>query len=233
MTQAIDPYAHFVEHPRYGRGPRITGLDPKPSDPGIRLNWWAGTHEERTAQHREMYSAPLSEWWMQRYNDRTIYGNRIPSTAVAADLERQTPATYAVTHYCDVERLCRDCRRPFIFFAEEQKHWYEELGFKLDVQCVRCFECRKRRQRLARQRTTYESLYHTPHRDIEQNLQFAETCLALMEAGDFTRRKTQIVRIALKAIPMDAPVRREPRFAALMERLLTIERRPDGENEEA
>ena len=32
--------------------------------------------------------------------------------------------------------------RNFIFFALEQKHWFEELGFYVDADCVRCTECR-------------------------------------------------------------------------------------------
>jgi hypothetical protein len=110
------PFRDFVTHPRYGQGPRITGLDPQdgPETAGVFLHWHS----------RE--------------------GVRIPDTAIPADLSRQTPATCAVTHYFDSKRQCADCGEPFIFYADEQKHWYEELGFGLDADCVRCVVCRKR-----------------------------------------------------------------------------------------
>jgi hypothetical protein len=56
------------------------------------------------------------------------------STAVAADVSRQIFTTMPVTHYFDVKRVCRGCQRPFLFFADEQKHWYEELGFSIGRQ---------------------------------------------------------------------------------------------------
>ena len=40
-------------------------------------------------------------------------------------------------------KKCRDCQRGFIFFAVEQKYWFEDLGFYVDADCVRCPECRK------------------------------------------------------------------------------------------
>jgi hypothetical protein len=32
-------YADFVLHPRYGREPRFSGLNPNPDEPGINLPW--------------------------------------------------------------------------------------------------------------------------------------------------------------------------------------------------
>src|SRR5690554_738010 len=101
-------YDSYVEHPRYGRKPRITGLNPVNDYRRVFLHWHSGDD------------------------------CRIPNTAVEADLSRQSPAAVPVTHYFDVKRACRDCGRPFIFYALEQKHWYEELGFCLEADCVRC-----------------------------------------------------------------------------------------------
>ncbi|WP_366929827.1 zinc-ribbon domain containing protein [uncultured Thiodictyon sp.] len=104
-TSAIRPkedYSKFVDHPRYGRLPRMTGLNPDTNYTDVFLHW----HSAKEC--------------------------RIPNTAIRADLSRQTPATVQVTHYFDVRRQCRDCDKPFIFFAEEQKYWYEILGFGLD-----------------------------------------------------------------------------------------------------
>lgn len=39
-------FASFVEHPRFGRGPRFTGLNPVPGTPksgapAVHLHWWS------------------------------------------------------------------------------------------------------------------------------------------------------------------------------------------------
>ena len=41
-----------------------------------------------------------------------------------------------MTHYFDAKRVCRKCERPFLFFAEEQKYWYEDLRFPLEADCL-------------------------------------------------------------------------------------------------
>src|SRR5690242_18136380 len=109
-------YEQFVVHPRYGRGPRITGLNPDRGFGASHFVWWSSA------------------------------STRVPFTAVVADSKRQQPSCVPVTHYFDERRVCVDCHRPFLFFADEQKHWYEELGFTVNSECVRCVPCRKREQ---------------------------------------------------------------------------------------
>jgi len=124
---------------------------------------------------------------------------RIPGTAVAADCSKQKFVAMGVTHYFDRSKSCQDCKRPFIFFAEEQKHWYEELGFSLDADCVRCVPCRKREQGVAGRLHRYEELFHIPERTADESLEMAECCMALIEGQQFGRRQTERVRMLLKA----------------------------------
>jgi hypothetical protein len=166
-----DPLESFVPHPRYGKRPRFTESNPQADFQTVHLHW----HSSEEC--------------------------RIPGTAIQADLRRQTPATVPVTHYFDVRSVCRDCGRPFIFFADEQKHWYEELGFGLDSNCVRCPPCRKKERGIARKRERYEELFHAGDRDIEQDLEMVECCLSLMEQSIFSRRQTQRVRVLLHRVP--------------------------------
>ena len=114
-------YADYVEHPRFGKEPRLTGLDVTDLPDGTVYCHW---------------HSPV--------------GVRVPGTAVAADVTRQRRATVHVTHYYDAKRVCRQCERPFLFFADEQKYWYEELAFPLEADCLECPPCRKddRRRRL-------------------------------------------------------------------------------------
>lgn len=155
-----DKYADFVDHPRYGPRPNLTGLNPQQFEKGVHLHW------------------------------NGARGERIPNTAIEADLSRQTPTTAGITHYFDETRRCENCNRPFIFFAEEQKFWYEELGFNLNADCVRCFPCRQRQ----RTRTCYEVLFAKADKNADEHLEMAELCLTFIEARTFTVKQLPHVR---------------------------------------
>jgi len=198
VPHSEDEYASFVEHPRYGRRPHVTGLNPKTDfRAGVVLHW----HSPKEC--------------------------RVPNTAIFADLSRQVAATVPVTHYFDVVRTCRDCGRSFLFFAQEQKHWYEELGFGLDSDCVRCVPCRKRQQGIARLRERYEELFHVQNRSSDENLEMADCCLSLIEESVFHRRQTERVRILLKQVVQDPDEHVDSRCRDLLARLRAFEARED------
>jgi hypothetical protein len=71
-----------------------------------------------------------------------------PESAIPADLSRQNYSVSPRKWYVDILKTCRDCRRPFLFFAKEQQYWYETLRYFIDSDCVRCVECRKLQQTL-------------------------------------------------------------------------------------
>ena len=210
----MDDYAEHVEHPRYGKAPRFTGLDPDPNSFAVRLHW--NTRYSTETQLRQM------ERLLGRRPTFPDDGTRmVPGTAVAADLSRQVPATMPVTHYYDLDKLCRDCGRRFIFFAEEQKHWYEELGFSLQADAVRCPRCRKRLQQVARLRRRYEQLSRATARTTEQTFEMADCCLRLIEEAVFLPRQTERVRMLLNRIPEDR--RADKRCLDLRARVLAVE----------
>ncbi|MCH7989196.1 MAG: zinc-ribbon domain-containing protein [Planctomycetes bacterium] len=188
----IERYSNFVEHPRFGRGPRFTGLNPQTDFSGDTYIHW---HSPKSS--------------------------RIPKTAIAADLNKQVFSIVAVTHYYDVKRKCRDCGRMFIFFAAEQQHWYEDLQFGLDSDCVRCVPCRKQQQDIAKTRQRYEDLFHQPDRTADQCLTMAECCLDLIEHGEFTSKQTQRVRRLLNSLPDENAY--DDRVARIRQRLHYIE----------
>jgi len=160
----------FVAHPRYGDEPRLTGLNPKE-------NWLTGE---------------VNLHW------RSSSEARIPNTAIAADTSRQNRPTIAVTHYFDSRRSCVDCRQSFLFFAAEQKYWYEVLGFPLESDCVRCVPCRKQQRALQAQRQRYETLFAFEARTPDQDIELVESALALVGAGVFGRRLLERLRSILK-----------------------------------
>jgi hypothetical protein len=193
MKKAPSKYDAFVEHPRYGRGPRLTGLEPGRSDPRVSVHWNATNPDEA----REIISRVLG--WSPPVTDDGR--RRIPETAIAADTSRQQRATVQVTHYYDVERRCRDCRKPFIFFAVEQKHWYEVLRFPLEADAVRCPACRKRNQTLGKARATYQRLHNLRSRSETDTVRLAEALLMLVENGVFGIRQTEHARALVRTLP--------------------------------
>lgn len=176
MNPNADKYAEFVEHPRYGCGPRLTGCDPSDGK-NVFFHWHSGPE------------------------------CRIPNTAIAADTSKQVEPTVAVTHYFDVIRTCRDCSRKFLFFAEEQKYWYETLGFGLDSDCVRCVECRKSEQQIARWRERYDMLLKQTARTESETLELIDSALSLIEVEVFGKRTLERTRALLNSFAGDAKIR--------------------------
>jgi hypothetical protein len=183
-------FLEYVNHPRYGQGPRITGLNPQGDNAGgsVTLHW------------------------------HSPEGVRIPDTAIPAGLTRQTRATIPVTHYFDAKRQCVDCGRWFIFFAAEQKFWYEELGFPLESDCIRCAVCRKKQRGLEEKRQRYEELFHVRDRTVVQEREMAECSLSLIEEGLFGERQLERVRYILKRLPPG------PERESMWTRVQTLER---------
>ncbi|WP_164102266.1 zinc-ribbon domain containing protein [Candidatus Laterigemmans baculatus] len=192
MKRKVGDYSKFVNHPRYGRGPRFTDVRPREKPLGYRLTTYI--------------------------SDGTIGG-----TAVEADLDRQIPSPVPVLYYFDLTRVCVECHRPFIFFAEEQKYWYESLGFVLDADCIRCVECRRLQQGLDRRRQRYEELFRREERSAEENLEMAECCLDLVEGGVFHGRHTERVRMLLNKFPQNQGDAVARRIRDLRDRLPLIE----------
>lgn len=172
MTKHDEDFSGYQEHPRYGRGPRLTGLNPsnEPLDESVFLHW---------------HSPP---------------GVRIPNTAIWADTREQLPATIPVTHYFDSKRVCRSCGAYFIFFAEEQKYWYEELKFPLEANMLECLNCREKEQRLQQARLTYESILSKDLRSDVEIIQLIECGLLLVEAGIFSAKVLSKLRSFVRSV---------------------------------
>jgi Probable zinc-ribbon domain len=165
MKHSNDKYEKFVAHPRYGNSPQFTGLNP----------------DGRTG----------SDAYMHWHSPKDC---RIPNTAIAADRCKQNSGLGYVTHYFDVARCCIDCDRMFIFFAEEQRYWYEVLKFNLGANCVRCVECRKMRHGVESLRHRYEQLLNASARSDKEALELAKCCITLIERSVFGMRAFHVVR---------------------------------------
>jgi Probable zinc-ribbon domain len=107
---------------------------------------------------------------------------------LAADQDKLRPLGYGprVTHYSDLDRQCRRCKRRFIFFAAEQKYWCEELKFPDCSEARECVECRKALQDILEMRKRYEDLVKTRVRTEAQTMELVESAASLIEAGVFS-----------------------------------------------
>jgi hypothetical protein len=193
-------YAEYVEHPRFGRGPIFTGVDPDPNDPNVHLHSRIGIMSSvvRDVMKREIFgTVPLR-------SDGDL--GAIRGTAVAADVTKQTRETFPVTHYYDMDCLCRRCGKRFIFFALEQKYWYEELHFPHNADCVCCVPCRKKDRSIALQRKRYEDLCGVENQTVDEMLEMADCCVTLMEQGVFGASQVQHVRAIMNRLPTEQKV---------------------------
>jgi hypothetical protein len=121
--------------------------------------------------------AEIHEYW--GYRGEHIY----PQTAIRADITKQNCCAFPRRVYVDIRQTCRTCGRRFIFFAQEQKHWYEVLGFYIDARCVECPECRKENQQTRRLEKRLLELHAAKKLDDEGYMELAETYTALLELG--------------------------------------------------
>ena len=166
-----EEFAHFAPHPRFGQRPRRTGLNPQTNFfSGVYLHW----HSPEDC--------------------------RVSNTAITANTDKQRQPTVAVTHYYDVKRLCRDCKRPFLFFAVEQAYWYEELQLPLEADCVRCTDCRSNARELSSIRTEYESLVTQEALSLEESVTLVQHGLRLVEEQIFGKKVLQRLAAQLNQI---------------------------------
>lgn len=186
-SHVASEFDNYVEHPRFGRGPRYTDVSAeRPDDPNAYTASWRSTRE-----------------------------TRVLGTAVAADLSQQTLATLPVLFYFDERRTCADCSRRFLFFAEEQKYWFEELGFNLNADCIRCWPCRHVRQNIEAAQARYEELARLDFPSCQEQVELLDVGLKLCEQDIFGRKVLQRFRtIANQLWPQDSGCAERAEFEA-------------------
>ena len=78
------------------------------------------------------------------------------STAVRADVTQQNYCVCPRHWYIDAAFECSRCGQSFLFKADEQKFWYEELKFWIDSKPRECAKCRKELRALKALKQEYD-----------------------------------------------------------------------------
>jgi hypothetical protein len=142
-----------------------------------------------------------------------------PHTAIAADPARQHYTITPRRYYVDILRNCRQCGHPFFFFAREQQHWYETLGFNIWANALDCPSCRHashEEQVLLGAYAAFFKQQSPTDSDIAQALGIATQLLNLGAIRHLDKPR-QLKNLALRRIPTDRAIR------ALIEAIETAE----------
>ncbi len=93
------------------------------------------------------------------------------------------PQRGAVVSAGPLEKVCRDCARPFVFGAAAQKQLLEEDGAFIETTAVRCTECGQRRSRIESARAAHARALEAlaPGAPAASYLAAAKAALALLE----------------------------------------------------
>lgn len=159
----LDTPRRFVDHPRYGDQPIISGEGYTEAE--VRAAHWS------YARHH--------------YTPRILF----PETAIRANPMKQRTGYGWRRLYVDIARPCRTCGRWFLFFALEQRHWYEDLGFFIDADCVHCQDCRHKSHEHERHRARYAELLGKDKTEAEWR-ELSGLGDYLHEAGEIKRPET-------------------------------------------
>ena len=109
----------------------------------------------------------------------------VPGTAVLANAGHPERDSYfARAIYADVLKQCAACARPFVFYANEQRFWFETLLLPPDVDCVNCPPCRKQLRRVKAALARYAQRLHVPRLRTKDMKAFVDDVLFLFEQGE-------------------------------------------------
>ncbi|MGE0495860.1 MAG: zinc-ribbon domain containing protein [Vulcanimicrobiota bacterium] len=115
---------------------------------------WAWSKTELSALEDRLRLSPgwshTGKGWTANYSKTWACSHCIASGyAIAADPAEQDSGGYSPTFlaYWNKDRVCAHCGSGYVFGAEEQRLWYEQLKFHTRSQPIGCVACRKRLRR--------------------------------------------------------------------------------------
>lgn len=197
-AQTLNPFAHdysdYVEHPRFGRGPRLRPEVATDGDAVVRT-WWG------------------IEIQPAGFRPSTGRNCQIAGTGIPADMQAVRRMPYhppGFSHYLDLDKWCWGCGQRYIFFAEEQKYLYETLRLSLWLRCSLCVECRNKNRRqktrpFAHAARKYQDLLGIKNRTPEQTLELIASGIEMAERGQGGKLFLERLRHLARSLPGDLP----------------------------
>jgi hypothetical protein len=135
-------------------------------------------------------------------------------TAVGADISKQDYSVCPRYWYVDAAFRCARCGETFVFSADEQRFWYQELGFHIDSHARHCQTCRRDLRELKSLRQEYDGAVTqamAKNADIDQKRRVVGIIDALTEGGVELPGKIRENRVVLmKQIEGRAEDSKEP-----------------------
>lgn len=116
-------------------------------------------------------------------------------TVIEANIDKQNYSIYPRKLYVDLKKQCVQCNRWFLFYAEEQRYWFETLGFYIDADCTKCIDCRKKEQSIKVMRHEYEVLKKNDERTVEETRKLKNIAFELYQLG-YIKNKSKIDEIS-------------------------------------
>jgi len=107
----------------------------------------------------------------------------VPGTAILPNEASQNYTLFPRRIYADLLKQCQACARPFLFYANEQRFWYETLRIPVDADCVMCPPCRKHAHRVKAALLRYEKALQAACLDAKAMKVFVDDVLFLFEQG--------------------------------------------------
>jgi len=124
-------------------------------------------------------------------------------SVIPADITQQKFSCCPLEYYVDMLLQCRVCKRCFLFFAKEQKFWYETLKKPVFVGCTHCPECRAAHHQIRRRLQRYsEFVVRTDLSDSELET-LVDDVVFLWQANELRKKQRlyTLRKLALQRIP--------------------------------
>jgi hypothetical protein len=154
-------------------------------------------------------------------------GHRDGSMIIRGTGIKAKPMFMCPAMYFDLLKTCVDCGRHFIFYAAEQRHWYEDLGFSPAADCIRCVECRKHQQADERSHNEYQRVISMSRRSMGDISTLVSAAIDLNRHGKL--KSFEKVRAILNVATNAHPDRRSQEgIADLRERIKSAEAVPNA-----
>lgn len=110
-----------------------------------------------------------------------------PQSATPVGVQLRPARFWRSSCYVDELRQCSQCETLYIFFAAEQRYWYEELGIPVDERPVDCYSCRFLRHEVNERVERWAKLAARPDLTRDELRNCARQAIEMIIVGEMPR----------------------------------------------